>query len=116
MALLLLLALAQIAPAQSATRNQEVSPSLEKVREMQALLQSSDAARAEKVKEALADGDWYVRGEAARLLGKLGDKANAPALLPLVRDENWFVRDAALEALGALGEPSAATSMQQSLE
>src|SRR4029078_6729787 len=46
-----------------------------------------------RLKQALSDENWYVRGEAARALGQLGDKSVAALLAPLTQDQNWFVRD-----------------------
>jgi HEAT repeat protein len=66
----------------------------------------SDAAEANaraKVIQALSDESWYVRGEAARALGRLGDKSLVELTRPLLKDENWFVRSSALEAIGMLG-------------
>ena len=85
---------------------QPVSQSAKRAGEVFALADSTDAASLEKIRRALSDPDWYVRGEAARALGLRGDNRSSSALLTLTTDENWFVRAGAIEALGALGDSS----------
>jgi HEAT repeat protein len=70
----------------------------------------------EKVIKALSDADWYVRGEAALVAAKLGNKVPAQQITPLLADSNWFVRSAALEALAASGDPSAGPALQHLLD
>jgi HEAT repeat protein len=70
----------------------------------------------EKVIKALSDGDWYVRGEAALVAARLGNKVPAKEITPLLADPNWFVRSAALEALAASGDPSAGPALQHLLD
>src|SRR5262245_4941219 len=70
------------------------------------LLEFGNASPAEvqnRLTRALSDESWYVRGEAARALGRTGEKSVAPLLLPLIKDENWFVRASALDAISRLG-------------
>jgi len=69
---------------------------------MFSLVESKNPEAQSKIKPSLSDDNWYVRGEAARALGRLGDKSIAPLLIPLTQDPNWFVRDSALEALIAI--------------
>jgi HEAT repeat protein len=69
--------------------------------ELFSLARSRSPEALSKLKAALSDENWYVRGEAARALGQLGDGSVAALLVPLTQDENWFVRDSALEALAA---------------
>ncbi len=69
---------------------------------MFSLVESKNPEAQSKIKPSLSDDNWYVRGEAARALGRLGDKSIAPLLIPLTQDPNWFVRDSALEALTAI--------------
>jgi HEAT repeat protein len=87
-----------------------------RVKQIRKLVDSKDPEAATKLVAALASPDWYVRGEAARALGRLGNRSHAQDLLPLVQDGNWFVRDAALSALSEIGETSAAESLKKSLE
>src|SRR6185295_16358330 len=66
-----------------------------------------------RIKQALTDENWYVRGEAARALGMLGDKSASALLLPLLKDQSWFVRSAALTAIASLGAPSEAQTARE---
>ncbi|HEX8183482.1 MAG TPA: HEAT repeat domain-containing protein, partial [Blastocatellia bacterium] len=91
------------------------SKALARVQEMTALVESKDANALSMIKESLSDENWYVRGEAARALGRLGDSSAAQALVPLVEDQNWFVRDAALEALSAIKASPGPASIQRLL-
>jgi HEAT repeat protein len=91
----------------SAASAQQSSPdqlnqTLSRVQEMFSLVESKNPEAQTKIKPSLSDENWYVRGEAARALGRLGDKSIAPLLIPLTQDPNWFVRDSALEALTAI--------------
>src|SRR5215471_4386025 len=70
----------------------------------------------DKVVKALSDEDWYVRGEAALLAAKLGNKVPAKDITPLLADPNWFVRSAALEALATSGDASAGPALQHLLD
>lgn len=55
----------------------------------------------------LSDPDIDVRREAARTLGRTGDRAGTHALIAALHDENSFVRRWAAEGLGRLGDPAA---------
>lgn len=92
--------------AQQANESKENGPSaaLARAKQLNGLLNSSAEAPA-RIKQALSDENWYVRGEAARALARLGDKSASQLLLPLLKDQSWFVRCAALEAIASLGEP-----------
>src|ERR1041384_8435428 len=79
---------------------------LTRAQQIIALSSSREPDAAAKIKQALADESWYVRGEAARTVGRLGDKSASALLLPMLQDENWFVRFAALEAIGSPGASS----------
>src|SRR5215471_650609 len=70
----------------------------------------------DKVVKALSDEDWYVRGEAALLAAKLGNKVPTKDITPLLADPNWFVRSAALDALAASGDASAGPALQHLLD
>lgn len=52
------------------------------------------------------DGGYPLRRNAARALGKLGERRVIPVLLGCVACEDYYVREAAIESLGELGEPS----------
>src|SRR5690349_7920259 len=51
-----------------------------------ALSTSKEPDAGAKLREALADESWYIRGEAARALGRLGDRSLQALVLPLIRD------------------------------
>src|ERR1044072_3877163 len=89
---------AQASVADSNPPNQTVA----RVQEMFSLVETKSPDAQIKIKQALKDESWYVRGEAARALGRLGDNSAAPLLLALTQDPSWFVRDSALEALAAI--------------
>lgn len=91
------------------------SPALARAQQIIALSNSKEPDAPAKLKQALADENWYVRGEAARALGRLGDKSSGALLLPLLQDENWFVRIAALEAIAAVGTSSDAPPLREAL-
>ena len=83
---------------------------LARAQQLMALLDAKEANGLTKLKQALSDESWYVRGVAARAMGRLGDKSASPFLLPLLQDQSWFVRSGALEAIASLGaspEPAA---------
>lgn len=52
------------------------------------------------------DGGYPLRRNAARALGKLGDRRAVPVLIECLGCEDFYVREAAALALGALGDPS----------
>ncbi len=56
--------------------------------------------------DVLDDPESWNRMEAARQLGKLGDKKAVDSLIKLLDDKYWNVRDAAAEALIKLGRPA----------
>lgn len=87
-------------------RENGAGAALARARQLSGLLNSNAAEAPARIKEALSDENWYVRGEAARALARLGDKSAGPLLLPLLKDQSWFVRSAALAAIAALGAPS----------
>jgi HEAT repeat protein len=63
----------------------------------------------------LSQGLWFTRTSAARVLGRLGDRAAAPALLRLADDSNATVAEAAREALSAIGHQRGAGSIAHAL-
>lgn len=91
-------------------RDAAPGPEFARAQQLIALVDSKEPNGLTKLKQALSDESWYVRGVAARALGRLGDKSAGPFLLPLLQDQSWFVRSGALEAIASLGvspEPSA---------
>src|SRR2546426_972682 len=89
------------------------SPALARAQQLIALVDSREVNGLVKLKQALSDENWYVRGEAARALGRLGDKSACPSLLPLLQDQSWFVRSAALEAIASLGGSTDADELRE---
>jgi len=63
----------------------------------------------------LAQGLWFTRTSAARVLGRLGDRAAVPELLRLADDANGTVAGAAREALAAIGHQGGAISLAHAL-
>ena len=105
--LLLCCLYATVAFAQKSTQaNGDVNPAFARAEQLFALADSKDAGAFTKIKQALSDENWYVRGEAAIAIARLGDKSNGPLLLPLLQDQNWFVRSAAMRAITLLGAQS----------
>src|SRR5215471_12429836 len=90
----------------SSQTNGDPNPALSRAEQLFALVDSKDSGASAKIKQALSDENWYVRGEAAIAIARLGDKSNGPLLLPLLQDQNWFVRSAALRAITLLGAQS----------
>ncbi len=89
---------------------------LKKAQQIEAIVQAQDRSATEKLKAFLADEDWYVRGEAGRALGILGEKSAAPFVTPLLQDKHWFVRDGAIEALANMGDGAAVSYLQTLLQ
>ncbi len=79
------------------------------------------------LKEHVADGhiadigrvlknkEWQVRGNAARVLGRLGKDAALPFLETALKDEDLYVRSAAAEAIGELAGIQAPESLKDLL-
>ncbi|NDJ54640.1 MAG: TIR domain-containing protein [Chloroflexi bacterium] len=63
----------------------------------------------------LNDKKWYVRHNAARLLGKSGDAEATQYLLPLLQDSDADVRLAAIWATGALNQQMAVPGLLDNL-
>lgn len=57
---------------------------------------------------------WFVRVQAARVIGRLGTKQDAKILYPLLSDSHWWVRYRAAEALALL--PMMTVSELQSIK
>ena len=100
------------APAQEIdSKDNTPSPTLARAQQIIAIASSKEPDTA-KLKQALTDESWYVRGEAATAFGRLGDKSAGQLLLPMLQDESWFVRLAALEAIAALDARSDTTLLR----
>ena len=56
----------------------------------------------ERVRALLAHGDWQVRVQAAKALGRIGDRGDVARLVALLGDREWWVRYRAAEALAEL--------------
>lgn len=61
------------------------------------------------------DGGYPLRRNAARALGKLGERRVVPALLRCLDCTDYYVRECAAQALAALGDPSAIPALHQLL-
>lgn len=60
-------------------------------------------------------GDYPLRRNAARALGKIGDKQAVTGLISALDCTDFFVREAAAQSLGMLGGSSAVTPLMQLL-
>lgn len=61
------------------------------------------------------DGGYPLRRNAARALGKLGERRVVPALLRCLDCTDYYVRECAAQALAALGDPAAIPALHQLL-
>jgi phycocyanobilin lyase alpha subunit len=61
------------------------------------------------------DGGYPLRRNAARALGKLGDRTVVPALVRCLDCDDYYVREAAAQALGALGDERAISALRSLL-
>src|SRR4030095_1886648 len=93
------------------TNGGSTNPAFVQAEQLFALADSKDAGATAKIKEALSSDNWYLRGEAAMAVVRLGDKSNGALLLPLLNDQNWFVRSAALRAISLLSGKSDSTAV-----
>ncbi|MDB9529209.1 HEAT repeat domain-containing protein [Oscillatoria sp. CS-180] len=62
------------------------------------------------------DGGYPLRRNAARALGKLGDRSVVPALIECLACEDYYVREAAAQALAELEDTSCASALLTLLE
>lgn len=60
-------------------------------------------------------GDYPLRRNAARALGKIGDRQAVPGLISALDCTDFFVREAAAQSLGMLGDPIAVPPLMQLL-
>ncbi|PSN16543.1 phycocyanobilin lyase [filamentous cyanobacterium CCT1] len=58
------------------------------------------------------DGGYPLRRNAARALGKLGDRTVVPALIHCLACDDYYVREAAAQALESLGDPLAIPALR----
>jgi HEAT repeat protein len=118
-ALLILLAAltgANVAAQQiSDSKTTSSNPVLARAQHLISLMAARQEDAPAQLKQALSDENWYVRGEAARGLGRLGDPSVEGSLLPLLKDESWFVRVSSLEAISKLGPVADVSAFQDSL-
>ncbi|MBD2230117.1 HEAT repeat domain-containing protein [Phormidium tenue] len=61
------------------------------------------------------DGGYPLRRNAARALGKLGDRTVVPALIQCLGCDDYYVRESAAQALESLGDPQAIPALQSLL-
>jgi phycocyanobilin lyase alpha subunit len=58
------------------------------------------------------DGGYPLRRNAARALGKLGDRTVIPDLIRCLDCDDYYVREAAAQALESLGDPQAISALR----
>lgn len=61
------------------------------------------------------DGGYPLRRNAARALGKLGDRTVVPALIQCLDCDDYYVRESAAQALESLGDPRAIPALRSLL-
>src|SRR6266404_1398891 len=71
------------------SKTTSLSASFSRAQLLLSLIDSKQDDAPAKLKQALSDESWYVRGQAARGLARLGDRSAAPALVSLLQDESW---------------------------
>jgi phycocyanobilin lyase alpha subunit len=83
----------------------------------------SSSAVVDALIEALEDeadrtelGGYPLRRNAARALGKLGDRRAVPGLIGCLECADFYVREAAAQSLEMLGDPAAISALMQLLE
>jgi phycocyanobilin lyase subunit alpha len=57
------------------------------------------------------EGSYPLRRNAARALGKLGNRAVVPALITCLNCDDFYVREAAAQSLGRLADPAATQTL-----
>lgn len=62
------------------------------------------------------DGGYSLRRNAAKALGKLGDRRVVPALIECLECSDYYVRESAAEALEMLGDPICVPNLLQLLD
>lgn len=66
--------------------------------------------------EALKDANGLTRGNAALMLGEIGDASAVPVLIETLKDRDEFVRANAVFALGKIGDASAVPALIEALK
>lgn len=69
----------------------------------------------EDVGDRAPDGGYPLRRNAARALGKLGDRTVVPALIQCLDCDDYYVRESAAQALESLGDPQAIPALRSLL-
>ena len=69
----------------------------------------------EEAGDRTEEGGYPLRRNAARALGKLGDRRAMPALIKCLDCPDYYVREAAAQALEMLGDPAAIPPLMQLL-
>lgn len=82
----------------------------------------SEPAAVDLLIQALGDeddrteaGGYPLRRNAARALGKLGDRRAVPALVRSLECSDYYVREAAAQSLGVLGDPASIPALTKLL-
>ncbi|MDW8201750.1 MAG: HEAT repeat domain-containing protein [Cyanobacteriota bacterium SKYGB_h_bin112] len=63
-----------------------------------------------------AEGGYPLRRNAARALGKLGDRRSVPGLIQCLACDDFYVREAAIQSLAMLGDRSCVPALMSFLE
>mgnify|MGYP006266891135 CR=1 FL=1 len=66
--------------------------------------------------DRVPDGGYPLRRNAAKALGKLGDRAVVPALIESLDCSDYYVRESAAQALEMLGDPACVPALMGLLE
>lgn len=64
----------------------------------------------------LRDSDPYIRRQAVRALGDMGDPQATASIIPMLKDHDDSVRLEAVVALGKIGDPGAVEPLIEKLE
>lgn len=64
-----------------------------------ALRIANDASLLPHIRPHLQHADWRVRGQAAKVLGRIGEHPDVNRLIPLLADAEWWVRYRAAQSL-----------------
>jgi HEAT repeat protein len=80
------------------------------------LLKRGPEAVSHLIAEGLSAENSATRAEAARMLGRIKDRASGVSIVPLLKDVEPKVREAAAEAIGHVADAPALTAMVQLLE
>ena len=92
------------------------APEYERAQSLLPDISSQNSESSAKIRKAVTDPSWYVRGKAALALGKLDEKNALVDLSNLLKDESWYVRICALEALAEKRDPAAGAAILPLLE